>query len=768
MVSYSNPLYEDALVPRGDETGTSGGAEPPGLIGGIATGFAYANAGNAYRYGYQMTQLDNANQKKIEAAGFKLEPMLDLVDPVLGGLQGPYRPQADFQEIIAEGSAFPGKDERYDSESNLKTRVRQAYALNRDTIAKAKAARPDLDIQTYEEMDAYTLSEIRKQKTVDPRMGLWGEVGFFIGGMANIGNLVTNPSAPVEMAGLLFGGVGPSVASRVATMAAANAALNVLPQLGGRRALERAGVPLSNEDLLFSGVIGAAGGALGGLLGEGLSGSAGRAASNKAFSYMSLSKRQSRLGERPELLDLWPPDEPPPPPTPMLPPIPAPSRPPPEPRVPERFDTRRAADERIIENALPRLARETKAVLNQAETASARIRMAQDLDHTSKQMEVFGAAPQDFIPPTRALRESATAVPDIRTYLGPGIGDAPELPMVWKRAARDADPNVSETLARRIDPETFTRWDRVTSELKAAERALHETAAFHEAAATGKLNVLDARIAALQDKVDRARSAEGKAAAQAEIDEAIRYHDEIAAVRPGGTKPPPPSKAFDQISLGGRVIELTARRDKLAQDVERAIARAEKRYGLPSAQRDALEDALRPGAEDRILSPWRWPKGTKRRKDKPKSVYEIKLLKGPTQEELFAERKLELAQETSPLAMEGRQPNETQAQTATRVNDLERKQIDETMSNAFVKQVKDFITALEEKTTKMAVPKAPLKPGEEEPILPSMPSGMTLADLSQWKGFDVNGKPGTLKDAMEDLLGDAEAHAAMNSCSLVP
>lgn len=764
MVNYSNPLYEDALASRDNEIGTSGGDEPPGLIGGIASGFAYANAGNSFRYQYQITQLDNANQKKIEAAGFKLEPMFELVDPVVGGLRI-YGPQSDFQSIVAEGSDFPGKDERYDSQSELKSRVRKAYALNRDVIAKARAARPELGIQTYEEMDEYTLSEIRKQRTIDPRMGFWGDVGFFAGGTANIGNLVTNPWAPVEIAGLAFGGIGPTVATRVATLGVANAALAVLPQLGGRRALERAGVPLSNEDLLYSGAMGAGGGVLGGLLGEGLAGSAGRAASNKAFSFMSLSKRQSRIGERPAALDLWPPDEPPAAPAPLLPPIPAPSRPPPEPRVPEAFAARRAADEKIIDAALPRMAREAKRVLNKAETAAARIRLAQDLDHTAAQMEVFGAAPQDFIPPTRALRESATAVPDIRTYLGPGVGDVPELPATWKRAARDADPNVSETLARQIDPETFTRWDRITSELRAAEKTLADTSRFHEAAAAKKTDALDARINALQDKVDRARSAEGKASAQAEIDEAIRYHDELTSIRPGGTKPAPPSKGYDQIALGERVVELSARRDLLAQDVERAIARAEKRYGLPSAQRDALEDELRPGATDRILSPWRWPKGAKRRKDKPKSVYEIKLLKGPTQEEIFAERKLELAQESSPLAAEGRMPGETQAQTATRVNDLERKNIDEVTANAFATQVRDFLKTLEEKTTRMPVPP---KPGEPELIIPSMPSGMSMADLSVWKGFEVNGKPGTLKDAMEDLLGDAEAHAAMTSCSIVP
>lgn len=767
MVSYSNPLYEDALKPRDNEIGTSGGDEPPGLIGGIASGFAYANAGNSFRYRYQITQLDNANQKKIEAAGFKLEPMFELIDPALGGLRL-YGPQTDFQAIMAEGSAFPGKDERYDTHGELATRVRKAYALNRDTIRKAQAARPDLDIQTYEEMDAYTLSEIRKQRTVDPRMGFWGDVGFFAGGMANIGNLVTNPWAPVEMATLAFGGAGPSVVARVGTLAATNAALNVLPQLGGRRALERAGVPLSNEDLVYSAMMGAAGGVLGGLLGEGLAGAAGRSASNKAYSWMSLNKRQSRIGARPELLDMWPPDEPVAPPPPMLPPIQAPTRPPMEPRVPLRADVQQAKDLKIVEAALPMAAREGKRVLDAAETASARVRLAQDLDHTARQMEVFGAAPQDFIPPTRALKDSATAVPDVRTYLGPGIGDVPGLPASWKRASRDVDPNTLETLARKIDPETFTRWDRASTELKAAERALAETSAFHEAATAGKLTALDARIERLQTTIDRAKTATSKAAAQAKIDEAIRYHEEIAATRPGGTPPPPPSKEFDQIKLGERVVEMTARRDALVQDVERALSRAAKRYGLPSAQRDALEDALRPGATDRILSPWRWPKGTKRRKDRPKSVYEVNLLKGPTQEELFAERKLEMAQETSPFVDEGRQPNETQAQTAARVNDLERKNIDEVTANAFVKQVKDFMTALEEKTTKMPVPKAPLKPGEAPPVIPSMPSGMSLEDLSTWKGFDVNGKPGTLKDAMQDLLGDAEAHAAMTSCSIVP
>lgn len=742
MGALSNPDYDIGMM---GETSHMGGDEPPGLIGSIGTMYDYARAGSEWAYQRDIEAASNDNEKKLNAAGYKLKPVFSLLESG----RNIHAAGTEFQSLIAHNAPMPGPDERYEAVTDFQKRVSEAVTYNKEVIARAKRERPDLNIQDYKEMNDQVYAGIAKARTLDPRTGwLSSLAGGLIGGTAAIFS-GANPYAPLEAIGLAFGGVGTSTASRIVTAGVAGATLNVVPQLGGRETLAQAGVPLSNDDLIMAGGLGMIFGAGGQALGELALGARGRARANDAYGFLTLSKRAEKYGPIADRREFVPtPEQPPPPPAPPPPATPVPSG------VPG-----------VIEAHVPRLAREANIILDQAPTPAAKVRMAMDLDHAAPQLEVIGAAPQDIIPPTRALRDSATAMPTIRTNQGPRLDmDAPELPPAWKRAARAPEDSgaVTETLARQGDPETFAKWDKVNTELKAAERQLAEVVKFHAAAKLGKADMLDQHLLALADKAERARSPVGKAAVHAEIDELVKYHQGLIETRPGGT-PPAPIKGYDRITLGQRVVGLTEKRDQVFGDVERAMARADNRWGLPSAQRDALEDQLRPGATDRINRQWAWPKGVKRSKNRAKSPYEVNILKGPTTEELFAERKLELPQQTDPLASEGRQPGETPAQTATRVNDLTRKAIDETEADKFVTTLKDFIKTLEDKTTSMRVPK--VKPGEE-PVIPTMPAGMALSDLAKVKGFEVDGVPMTFREAIDDLLGDAEAHAAVSSCSL--
>jgi len=753
-------------------------SEPDGFLGGIRQGFSSANAGNAFRYHYEITDLDTANQKLVKQAGFELKPMFELVSP-WGGLGGAYGGQTEFQDIVSQNAEIQGPDDRYQARTSYQASIRDAFAENRQIIEKAKAARPDLGIRTYDELHTQVLDHIRTQRFIDPRMGFFGDVGAFVGGMANMGNLATNPWAPIEMLSMAFGGVGPNTASRVASLAAVNAALSVAPQIGGRKALEQAGVPLTTEDLTLSAVLGAAGGALGGVIGEALIGPMGRAHLNDRYSFITLADRERKFNKlvardnakygpvagRQTYV------EPQAPPASTLPALPPPPLPKYRGGVQDELGAGLRQEPTVFDATygMPDPPTAKDRLLNtvldlHATTNAERARLAKDLDHAATQMEVTGVAPQDMIAMKEALEANATGQPSIRTYLGPGVGDAPELPLAWKRAAKGTESNaVSETLGRKLDPETFVKWDKVRGALKDAQEELAAVSEFHEAAQARNTKVLSKRIDALQDKIDRQKSETARAATYAEMEALTKYYSEIASVRGGGHKPAP-LKGFDEIALAERVMTLTAKRDELFQDVERAVARAEGLWGLPSAQREALEDELRPGAINRINSPWRWPKNHKRPKGAKKNQYEVKLLKGPTQEQLFADKKLQLEQDADLFAPVNRQPNETTTDTAIRVNELRQEPI-EVESQAFVKQVKDFMASLESVNQKMPVPKA--KIGEEE-ILPSMPAGMTIEALSTLKGFSVNGKAASLKEAFADLLGDAEATAVMATCSVRP
>jgi hypothetical protein len=818
--------------------------EPVGLLGGVKQGFASANAGNAFRYHYEITELDTANQKRLRQAGFEPKPMFELVSP-WGGLGGAYGGQTEFQDIVAINSDIMGPDDRYQARTSYQKSIRDAFAENRQMIEKAKAARPDLGIQSYDEMHQQVLSHIASQRFVDPRMGFWGDVGAFVGGMANMGNLATNPWAPVELLSMAFGGVGPNVASRVASLAAVNAAMAVAPQIEGRKALEQAGVPLTNEDLAWSAAYGGVAGVLGGLLGEALIGSVGRAHLNDRYSFITLSDRQRKFeklmarSKAPEPEAPPPPEPPPPPPAPLV-----------KYRggVADEIGAQFRQEPTVFHSdfgALDPPTAKDRALMTvldlHATTKAEAVRLAKDLDHAATQMEVTGIAPQDMIAVGTRLEANATGEPSVRTYLGAGVHNVPELPPAWRRAAKGVESNaVLETLAKKLDPETFIKWDKTKKALAEAQQDLADVSAFHEAAAARKTDVLAKRVDELQNKIDRQKSDAAKAETYAEIEALTKYHNEIASVRGGGFRPTP-LKGFDEFALAERVAMLTAKRDEIFASVERAVARAEGLWGLPSAQREALEDELRPGAVNRISSSWRWPKGHKRPKGAKKNNYEVKLLKGPTQEEVFAERKLQLEQEADVFANVGRKANETPAETATRVNELRLEPLEKEAA-AFIANVKDFIGSLEAVSKKQPTGIAPtvkagagvipkgtvmsgttgsyivgfntagggkvkllddsivsvtkygndimdgrdiidpsavkafIEPGDKDwtqVIQPMrMPAGMSMADLQavtkQMGGFEVNGKSASIEDALNDLLGDAEASLAISTCSVRP
>lgn len=158
---------------------------------------------------------------------------------------------------------------------------------------------------------------------------------------------------------------------------------------------------------------------------------------------------------------------------------------------------------------------------------------------------------------------------------------------------------------------------------------------------------------------------------------------------------PKPPKSLDIKSRVKRVGDLQEKWDALAPDRERSIERSQKLWGKQIADAKAWDEADRPGASDWIYQPWRYPIGHKRPKDAPKNPYEIKLLKGPTQEQLFAKAKLEFEQERSPLAAEVAKPGDNPIQVATKVNEKHYEEVTKEEAETFFKNTREFMTDME-------------------------------------------------------------------------
>jgi hypothetical protein len=758
MGILSSPVSSD-FTNRPDNPSDWATTGPPNFIDDVASSYNYAIAGGAYAYSANVAKLYNDTIKKVTQAGGRLDPALDVLaqDSTEGRVAG-----TDFQSIVNEQADVPGIDYRYPEENNFKRQIRIAYLNNQKIIAEAQAKRPDLHIMNFDEINQTALSQIREARTLDPRMG-W--LSRFAAGLITtpatiagglIGN--TDPVAPLSAISLIAGGVGPSSIARMLTGAASMTATDMLSQMGGQKTLSLAGVPLTDSELATGAVQSFLFGVAGMGLGEWLSGAAGRAEHNAKFSWMTDAKRAERVNA-----DLPQPVTPTPETTPIPPGQPVAAQPavsPPAKPSPEfafEFNQTKALLDRIL--------KENSATVSPA----SEVRLAKDLDHTQAQIDKWGVAPQDMTTPQAGLSETATAIPDV--VVNQGVR-APELPPLWQRAARQTGVTM-EDVARQGDPETWGKWDKVNSDLRSAQVDLDRATAFHEAAAKGQTTELDKQLGDLQEAMQRARTPAGQSRVANRMDEIMSYHQQVAGTRPGGTLPEP-IKGMDRTALAQRVTDLTAKRDEIFSDVERSVSRAQGRWGLQAAERDALEEQLRPGANDRINAPFRYPKGFRRPKGAPKNPYEVELVKGPTLDEINAEKKLELPQQASPLAAEGAKAGETAGETATRVNDTETKTIAEETAPDYVKQLTDWFKTKEPEgpatgvagAVKTAKTGQQLKPGGEVAIEPTLPSGMTATDLSKRGAvFELSdGKVGTIQDALKEIAGDEEAFTRFGQC----
>lgn len=672
--------------------------EPTSLVGGAVSTFNAVVAAGASHYRTRMEEEYGKLQDKFEAAGLKPHRLFMFNED--------YVTFPEFQSLMQARAPFPGVDERYQAETDRQASVHSFVDQTNALVLKGKTQRPDLGFETLGEIHDRVMNEIKQDRQgADSISGWRGHLGSFFGGMSSMLAFKSDPFAPAEIATLAFGGVGPNVLTRLATLGAMNAATNVIPQIGSMDTLKQAGAPTSIQDLAWAAAMGFAGGAVFGGVGEIASGAAGRAAMNDRYAWMTLTKRDARFAaiQPPEgggySAAFWE-NKPQEPPTPI--PVPAPRAPIPSgvPGAIERLGVQAPSD--VVASLggspagyIPRAQRGPLLVLNRVHTKAQKVRFAEDLDHLARQyLSNLSVAPQDVIPPSRPMGVTATIFPEVRPWLGPGVGDnLPQLPEAWQRAAKGKTLRVEDT-AREMDPETWGKADRLQEQKKEAEKELARVIGFQNDARTGKTVTYDKHIVSLNEEFLRKKTGASRQAVLAEIDAIKAYNDQLKAMRPGGELPKAP-KSMDISARAKRVADLQAKWDDLMPDLERSVAHAKGLWGLQMADAKAFDEALRPGASDWIHSPWRWPVGWKRSKDAPKNPYEIKLLKGPTQQELFAKAKLEFDQQKDVLAAEVTKEGDSPIEVATKVNEKRYEDVGKVDAETFYKTTRDFMKDME-------------------------------------------------------------------------
>jgi len=707
-VQPPNPLLIEADPTR---LSTWGGENPPiGFIAGAKSGYAAAVANNRYAYQLRVGDALDANTDLLEKAGYHPPQLVQTAFhiPIIGSYFSFRNAEQGtmFQAIMAHGADIGGPDERYANATAASSKLREDIAITNKMIDEAKAKNPELGIRTLDEIHNGVVTQLQRDMSIDHHRSWIAAIGAFIGGTGNIVS-PSDPFAPIKAATAPFGGIGTRSAYRILSMGVVQAGLGLTEEATDPAARRRLlGMPEETAgEIAYSTAQNFVFGMAFGALGEGLAGQHGRAAMNESYKWLSISKREAQLAPM-----RIPPPEPPvevpePPPIdigalaarpagptaferlggPGLPGLPRGKLPTtaaaalaeqiPIPREGVSGVNAPEMTEGAALAHVPRDQRASAVILDRFKTKSTKVRAAKTLDHVDAQMGIDGVAPQDLTAPTRPLSPTATLMPDVRVWNGPGAGIVNNVTpwmqrWISKRVDHliEKDPGIepAELAAREYDPETWKKKDKILADLNKEKANLQRVIDLHSKVAAGDKKALDATIRAQEAERMRTRSPGGKARVLQEQIASHAYFKELQKTRPGGTRPPAP-KHLDEIVIAERIKALEAKNDAIFEDVQRSFSESQGALDLTPEAREALETYIRGTTRDWINSSFRWPKDVKRLR-KEKSPYDIKQTVGPTKAELFKQRELDMAQLSDPLATEGAVAGEGPIDIATRVN----------------------------------------------------------------------------------------------------
>lgn len=344
-----------------------------------------------------------------------------------------------------------------------------------------------------------------------------------------------------------------------------------------------------------------------------------------------------------------------------------------------------------------------------------KVRAAKDADAMGATLNRWGTAAEDAVPPTIDTMTNL-ATPTKR------LKDSTALRVRAGETQNTAALNVLSDIAKNeglydaaanLDPQVFKALEKLTAQLD-SERAGKATdiSLIHDRLnkVTTTHDRLVAEQAAILANPKATNAAKQRAAARVE---------ELGKIQKG-EKTPQLSARLDR--------ELEAKIAALQPAVERALARAQGVWEATAKQKATLAEAAKTGDLERAVR-------------QIQSAYKAPKL---TPYETVAKYADELR---SPDALPARD-GETVIQTVNRVNEANRKRMDDA-AEAFIGKANSALKGFDERQ--------PLElAGENNKVFGGEESGLV----------DANGKSMTVKEAMEDLVGEKELFDAVSRCQI--
>lgn len=490
----------------------------------------------------QMWQLDSEQTRAMRDAGIEDVPILspDSVGFWADNMPGPaagVERYLDVARYYVDGAepGFATQLQEYDQR-----------------IEDLRGKYPNLNLQTSREMWERVQSEAQRyeQMSATNRRDLGGEIGAFIGG--SLASLNPNTD-PLNFVTLGVGGAGKTILGRIAAQAGAQGVIEGINQITGVQEQRRL---LGLDYGLGDAVSRVAGAAIGGAAVQGV----GEAVGFGLRRWFRSTPTDTALPPTPEVLN-----RPALPDTRMVPPHAIP------------------ADEGL---AAAKLTREPETYVDYLHeqsplsvTRAGRARTVLDLDYMTTRLDEWGGErPWEIAPKT----DTALTVPR---------GDFVNMPDM----TRFVEKAQIDEIARRVDPDTFRRYDELAQRKQTYKRWLDELSDTRDAGVQQRIDAVDEKIYQLAAKADETG---GKRAAKLRKDIKALEAEKAQIVAESAAKETP-----DMARVRRSLMADDEKMRDLAPLVSRAYSRARNKWTNTAADRKAVMDMMREGRTDLRADP---------------------------------------------------------------------------------------------------------------------------------------------------------------------
>lgn len=509
-----------------------------GPVVGFFKGFEYAYQAQtraAAVYGIQAAMWDEEDQQvqAMRRAGIEDVPVLT-------------PGQSDFwQGLVNPGNEYLDAARFYENGGD--PAVADQLSSFDKRIEDLRAKYPDLGLQTSREMwdTVRSKAQAAEANTTTARNDFGGAVGGFLGGTI----AALNPNTdPWNFATLPVGGAGRNVLTRVLGQGLAQGVIESINQFTG--VSEQRGL-LGLDNSLADAATRVGGAAIGGALVQG---------AGELFSFGV--KRMFRSRPADPVPDL-------PPPVREAPPAPV--------TVPQGVVP---ADPAIAARSLVSDPARYAAFLHEyspySGTRAGKARTVLDLDYTASRLDDWTNVERPWELPPR----TDTAPPQPGNFV--------KLPDLKENVAR---ANV-DMIARRVDPDTFRKYDVLADEKRAYKIRLDQ-----EAAARPKLVESNAELARIGDDIARVDDKIARAGAM-KAKKLRTQKAELVAERDALMQTMNEGDTSNMAAMRAAMMRVDERMRDLAPLVSRAYARAKSKWDVNSSEHEAVIAMIREGRKD--------------------------------------------------------------------------------------------------------------------------------------------------------------------------